>query len=371
MKSQVFSFRYLAIIAFLLIYPFILKGQFFEGYSDGPYFFYKKDDIIVRWVERSKPFKKKFTAEELNIGEIQMVKPFNIPLDVLRKRPNEEESEPFEFNDVKKIAAISDIHGQYELMLKLFKAHNIINDDEHWTFGDGHLVIVGDIMDRGDKVTEILWFIVKLEQEALAAGGRVHLLLGNHELMVLKNDVRYIHPKYKFSSSKMDLEYAELFSEDTFLGSWLRSKPIYLTVNDVAFVHGGLHHDFFEMGIPINELNEFFKKTIIDQSEADIQSDSTALWLYADNGPLWYRGYAMKDSLTQQDLTTILKGIDKKHIVVGHTSLPEIVSIFKNKVILIDSSIKLGQGGEMLLIENNRFFKANDKGEKSQIEPIF
>jgi hypothetical protein len=36
-------------------------------------------------------------------------------------------------------------------------------------------------MDRGDKAKEILDFLMRLEKEAEAAGGKVHILLGNHE----------------------------------------------------------------------------------------------------------------------------------------------------------------------------------------------
>ena len=114
MNSQGIFNKFWALVAFLFFTPFLLQGQYFEGYSDGPYFFYKKKDIIVRWVESGKAYKQKFSAEDLDMGEIEMIKPFNIPLEVLRKRPDKEDREPFEFDGVKKIAAISDIHGQHK-----------------------------------------------------------------------------------------------------------------------------------------------------------------------------------------------------------------------------------------------------------------
>ena len=74
-------------------------------------------------------------------------------------------------------------------------AGKVIDTDLTWSFGDGHLVIVGDVFDRGPNVTECLWLIYRLEQEASAAGGAVHFLLGNHELMVMRGDLRYLNER--------------------------------------------------------------------------------------------------------------------------------------------------------------------------------
>ena len=58
----------------------------------------------------------------------------------------------------------------------------------HWTFGKGHLVICGDLFDRGNDVTAELWLLYKLEEEAKEKGGYVHTILGNHEIMNLSGD---------------------------------------------------------------------------------------------------------------------------------------------------------------------------------------
>ena len=99
------------------------------------------------------------------------------------------------FEGIENIVALSDIHGQYELAVEILKNNQIIDEDLNWNFGTGHLVIVGDIFDRGDYVTEVLWLVYELEKQAKAAGGFVHFLLGNHEYMVMHKDLRYIHKK--------------------------------------------------------------------------------------------------------------------------------------------------------------------------------
>ncbi|MEI8704381.1 metallophosphoesterase [Pseudoalteromonas sp. B62] len=144
-----------------------------------------------------------------------------------------------EFTGVSKIAALSDLHGQFDLMKQLLTNNKIINNEGKWSYGDGHFVITGDIFDRGDKVTEILWFIFELEQQAKQAGGSLHLLLGNHEVMVLNNDLRYLHAKYVRTAKLLDVEFVSLFNKHTILGRWLRSKAVLVKIDDYLFAHGG------------------------------------------------------------------------------------------------------------------------------------
>ena len=113
--------------------------------------------------------------------------------------------EPDSIVGVGKILAVSDIHGRYDFFTHILRKSGVIDDESHWCWGDGHLVINGDIFDRGDNVTEALWLIYKLENEADVQGGKVHLLLGNHELMAMEGDASYLSKKYKtriFRSSR-------------------------------------------------------------------------------------------------------------------------------------------------------------------------
>ncbi|MBN1327113.1 MAG: metallophosphoesterase, partial [Candidatus Cloacimonetes bacterium] len=65
-----------------------------------------------------------------------------------------------------KIIVISDVHGQYDLFLKILKKSGVVNRKSDWTWGRGVLVVLGDIFDRGAQVNECLWLIRKLEIQA-------------------------------------------------------------------------------------------------------------------------------------------------------------------------------------------------------------
>ena len=120
--------------------------------------------------------------------------------------------------DAAKILAVSDLEGNRETFLEFLKGNGVVDDAGQWAWGDGHLVLNGDIVDRGDQVTELLWLIRRLEREARAAGGRVHYVLGNHESMVMAGDLRYIHPKYRFSTDRIGASYEDLHGPESELG---------------------------------------------------------------------------------------------------------------------------------------------------------
>jgi len=329
--------------------------------TDGPYIDRTEKGYETTWIVKNKLKKKLFTTIERH-----SFAPLAFPLSV---REKESPTQKYHFNGVSKIAAISDIHGQYNVMIKLLQSNNIICDDNKWIFGEGHLVITGDVFDRGDQVTEILWYLYELEAQAEEAGGKVHMLLGNHEVMVMSGDVRYINKKYRYTTAVTQQMYQDLFGEKSVLGNWLRSKPVSITINDIVFLHAGFSKELLESGITFEEINTTFSNHLIGVPAAEIMQDSSLVELYADNGPLWYRGYTDMSSFTQNDADDIVEKLGVKHIVVGHTSLKSIVSLFDNRIFMIDSSMKFGKTGEVLLWEDSKFTRGTLLGETIPIQP--
>ena len=150
--------------------------------------------------------------------------------------------------------------------------NHIIDEKLNWVFGKGHLVIVGDVFDRGPKINEMLWLLYKLEIQAKETGGRLHFLLGNHEYMVLHKDLRYVHDRYKVSSKLLGLEYDELYSNQTIIGRWLRSKSTIIKINNSIFVHGGVSEEFItKNGIDLSDTNQIMRSSI-QRSKQEMKS---------------------------------------------------------------------------------------------------
>lgn len=315
--------------------------------SDGPYIFIAKNELIEKIIINSRVISKSLKTSSYDTIY---------------------QAEKSTFNKIKKIAAISDIHGQYDLLIELLQNNRIIDKSLNWSFGKGHFVIVGDIFDRGDKVNEILWFIYELEVQAKNQGGRVHYLLGNHEYMVLYNDLRYIHEKYDVSSKLLNLEYDELYGDNTIIGRWLRSKSTIIKINDNIFTHGGISKDFITYkNFNIEKINNTMRRSIprlkeLRKLRKEGQSNNFYDMYFGNKSLIWYRGYFEED-MTDTDILSILQLVDANHIVVGHTSNEKVIQLYNNKIIGVDSSIKKGNYGELLIIKNDRFFRATLNGK--------
>ena len=328
-----------------------------HNYYDGPYISVKGDDIKLQWIANGKV--KDSTVHK---NAATTFKNHRLPTIDLSNLDFKKDAF-IRYDSVDQFVALSDIHGQYDLFIKLIKAQKVIDENNNWIYGDGHLVIVGDIFDRGKKVIETLWFLFFLEKQAEANGGKVHVLLGNHELMVLHNDVRYIDPKYRYTSGAFKTPYNEFFSQETVLGSWLRSKNICTSINDIAFVHGGFSKKVLEKENSLKILNQTFKDNLLDTEPEQNEEDGLLSLLFFDNGPLWYRGYADPSGFNLENANEILNLLNVRSIVVGHTSMPRIVSLHNNKILLIDSSIKFGKTGEVLVYRDSTFYRGQLSGD--------
>jgi len=307
--------------------------------DDGPYVFYSDKGLVEKRIRAGK-------VEEKELPSEAFTSKFKPSKSVFKK--------------VEKIAAFSDIHGQYDLMIEILKNNKIIDNNLKWSFGEGHLVIVGDIFDRGDKVTETLWFVYDLEKQAQEKGGMVHYLLGNHEYMVMQNDLRYINTKYAQSAALLGTTYQEMFNDQTVLGRWLRSKNTVVRIDDNLFVHGGISLEFVLAGFDPNSVNNLMRRSIDKPKD---KMDPLVLEKYFGYyGPIWYRGY-FEDNLAESRIDSILNTTSVKHIVVGHTSQLEVKELYHTKIIAVDSSIKLGKYGEILLIQGDQYTRGTMTGE--------
>ena len=320
-----------------------------------------------------------FAISQLNDGpfvfieENQLIEKNIVNGEIITKtlKPNAFNTEfppdPVFFNEVKKIAAFSDLHGQYDLAVELLINNNIIDENGNWDFGKGHLVIVGDVFDRGPKVNEILWLIFKLEQQAITNGGRVHFLLGNHEYMVLHGDLRYIHEDYVLSSKLLGKEYHELYNNNTVLGRWLRSKNTIVQINDNVFVHGGVSKKFLEKNdFTLKIINDIMRSSL-ERTKEEMKVTGFYKTYYGKKSLIWYRGY-FNDDLKEEEIDEILGLMDIEHVVVGHCSNKKVVQLYHQKIFGVDSSIKKGKYGEILWIKNKHYSRRTLEGKKKEFK---
>lgn len=328
----------------------------YQGINDGPYVTNSNIGKDAVWISKSKIHK-----QQINLAKTRNIE-YNGTKTVLWKN-TPKEVQKLVYNGNFKIGAISDIHGQYETFIKLLKNNNVIDKQEKWNFGNGHFVIAGDIFDRGPNVTEVLWFLYDLEKQAEKSGGKLHVLLGNHDVMVLNGNLRSVHPKYNEVAKILDKPFETLFNKGTVLGDWIRTRPVVVKINNILFTHGGLHPDLANKNLSLHQINNVFKQQLIE-SELSEKRSELGSYLHRGNGPIYYRGYFQGKKATMAELNNLLTHFKINTIVVGHTTHRQIESSYEGKVIVVDANMKSGAMGEMLLWNKGKFYRRTLSGKQ-------
>ncbi|BAX80512.1 metallophosphoesterase [Labilibaculum antarcticum] len=345
-----------------------------DDYADGPHFFWLDSTIVKSWYINHEKEGNTIDIREKKIkvkGDSVLVKGQKGDSNRYWLRKGKYPVQSAEYSGVNKLLAIGDVHGEYDVLVELLQNSGVIDENLDWKWGDGHLVFIGDIFDRGDKVTESLYLIKKLQRQANENKGKLHLLLGNHEVMVLMNDSRYIAPKYKNMCQRLMMNYPRFFAENTELGKWLRSLNSVVKINDMLFVHGGLSPDLVDRGLSIEQINDDIRKSLNKDNEMTHEELMKAV--YFPENPLWYRGYLMKSRsysiINTEELNKVLSYYNTNRIFFGHTEVESIRFLHEGKVGAINVPMGYSEiKPQVLLVEEGRFYRCFIDGSKELIE---
>jgi hypothetical protein len=290
---------------------------------------------------------------------------------------------PCDLTTTERVVAIGDVHGAYDRFVAILRASGLVDSQQRWSGGRAVLVQTGDVVDRGDDSRRALDLLRRLEHEAERAGGRVVALLGNHEVMGMIGDLRYVSAGgyAAFRSARSEAlreEYyrvaarnaatearaaGQTFDEPAFrarfhaalplgsierqlafgpegeYGRWLRGRHAVVKINDIVFVHGGISPAAAAVGCAgINERVEAELKRLPVRDPAQL----AALWITREDGPLWYRGLALEDEVAfSADADRILEALKARAVVVGHTAPQSrrITTRFGGRVVQIDTGM--------------------------------
>ncbi|MEN7344312.1 MAG: metallophosphoesterase [Pseudomonadota bacterium] len=334
--------------------------------------FYEADGMVVRRLRGDN--ESGFSVERSVIAQDESkLLEIHFPADgsAFSVKPREDvETPPTIYTTSQPIIAISDIESGYGAFKQFLMAHGVMNERLDWTFGEGHLVLVGDFVDRGASTTQVLWAIYQLEQSAREQGGTVHFIIGNHEIKFMQGNFQAADEKYFYIAGMLGKQQSDLYGHDALIGRWMASKNVLEVINDIAFVHGGLHPEIADFGLAAEDINRivredyrqlyFTPQTVT--TETKLRSSST--------GPAWYRGY-FKEDLTQEQVEQSLEAVGARAVVVGHTLQSEVSMSFDRRVIAIDVRhpkdyltsfpFRESQG---LLIDNGDYYRLLEDGTR-------
>ncbi len=239
-----------------------------------------------------------------------------------------------------RVVAIGDLHADLPTTLSVLQMAGLVDALGQWSGGETVFVQTGDQTDRGPDSKEVLELLMALQGQAAAAGGQVIVLLGNHEVMNLGGDLRYVSPEdvQDFGSAQAR---EQAFSAQGALGAWLRERPMVAQVGDTVFVHGGITPRFAQMGLP--GMNALAKGVVSGQLPRG---------QLGDDSPIWYRGYLQDDGACQE-LERALESLGARRMVVGHTTqrTGRIAVGCEGRVLGIDTGISSHYGAHAAAVE--------------------
>lgn len=341
--------------------------------ADGPYVFYKEGKITVKTINqtddstfilaeqafynKNKVILNCYSVETGDSFSFKLRKKFSAQKPIIPKPA--------------RIFVLSDIEGNFKGLKSILMGAGVINDKLEWVFGKGHFVMLGDVFDRGAEPTECQWLIYKLEIEAEAAGGKLHFILGNHEIMNLNGNTKYVDKKILKGTTLISDNYASLFSTDTELGRWLRTKNVIMKIGDYLFTHAGISPSLDSLNLSIDEINRIARDNI-GVPKDKITGKHNLVITSSKIGPYWFRGY-FNDPIDENRLDAILKKYNASKIIVGHTIVDTISSRYNGKVIAVDEEHQknISEGFmHALLIEKDDFYIIDHRGGKKKLGVI-
>jgi len=235
------------------------------------------------------------------------------------------------------VVSVADLHGDFQHTVALLRAAGLVEEvndanlqapdgrpfthyrGARWIGGNATLVQTGDLVDRGAFGRDLYALFSDLRQQAAAAGGRVVNLIGNHDMMNLHGDLRYVSRQdtAEFGSSAAR---RKAFATTGWVGRQILEEfLVAFFIRGTLFVHAGLLPEHVERGI--GDLNEAFR--------AELKA-SLSSWtgfrsaLLQATGPVWLRRLTVgsEDSACPQ-VQRVLELTGAQRMVVGHTQVDE------------------------------------------------
>ncbi|MEM9621549.1 MAG: metallophosphoesterase [Pseudomonadota bacterium] len=295
---------------------------------------------------------------------------------------------PAVWEDVDRVVVLGDVHGALGPVRQILQASGLIDTEDGWIGGRSHLVSLGDLIDRGAASRAVMDLFIALQPQAAAAGGRVHVILGNHEVMNLLGNLQDVS-EAELASYGGVAGHARLFAQQGEYGRWLTTLPTLVKINNSLFVHGGLSR--VASGRSVQQINADTQADISAllqagptaaaflQQRATAEQNTTPLApqdpslnllsladqlsafatqdlpsslqefiaaarapLLDSQGPHWYRGNASCHPLLEnQWLSGLLNQFQVSRVVIGHTPTPgrAIRMRLQQQVVAIDTGM--------------------------------
>lgn len=226
-----------------------------------------------------------------------------------------------------RVVAIGDLHGDLEITRRALRLAGAIDDADAWVGGSLVVVQTGDQIDRADDDRKVIDLLEKVREGAKKAGGQLIVVNGNHEIMNVALDFRYVtrgafvpFADFAIKEAPPNTPFAALaergravaFAPGGVYARKLAEQPIVMKVGDSVFVHGGILPKHVTYGL--DRMNDETRAWMLGQ-----RPEPPAI-VVAEDAPIWTRAYAGQGAPDPcRDVTAALDSLGARRMVIGHT----------------------------------------------------
>jgi hypothetical protein len=221
------------------------------------------------------------------------------------------------------VYAVGDVHGDYDRLVTLLSAAKIIAADPptpervQWSAGKAVLVCTGDLIDKWHQGMQVIALFRALQQGAERAGGRVVVLMGNHEAEFIASQgvgEKFVKFVLELKARKLDPATVAAGRDQPGIGAWMRGLPFAARINDWFFAHAGNTH-----GRSIKELRSDLQSGIDRKGfRARVLRDPDSLLEARLQPRPWWEQKGDTASKARERLAKRVEALGVKHLAIGH-----------------------------------------------------
>ena len=261
-----------------------------------------------------------------------------------------------------RVVAVGDVHADIGAFRRALRAAGAIDARDEWVGGAMTVVQMGDLIGRSNDERQVLDFLFDLQRRARKAGGTIHALIGNHEVMggrldnqavgpnpfdawesvpgLLRDDprLRHLPPHARARGAALmpGGPYARQIAE----------FPVVLKLRDTVFVHGGIVPRWAQYGV------ERINREVRDWLRGQTPEPDSSYGVDDGDRVMWTRQFS--SGVTADDcalLAESLKVLGARRMIVAHTVHPEITARCSDRVWAIDVGMSRAYGGPVEVLE--------------------
>jgi hypothetical protein len=261
-----------------------------------------------------------------------------------------------------RLIAVGDVHADLGALRTALRLAGAIDAADKWIGGALTVVQLGDLIGRSDDERQVLDFIFDLQPRAARAGGRVHALVGNHEVFGGRLDnqavgpnpfpawegvagLRRDDPRLRHLPPHARARGAALMPGGPYARR-VAEFPVVLKIGNTVFVHGGVVPRWARYGI--ERINDEVRQWLMGRGP---EPDSA---LGVDDGDrvMWTRQFSSNVTAAAcEELAESLRILGARRMVVAHTVHAEITADCGGRVWMVDVGMSRAYGGRVQVLE--------------------